>query len=125
MKLLRSVTRRGFEVGTAGWFTITSPRRWFSASSLPSGFQDFLDRPKRTEARVIPFPPSPEGDPTAADRANRPDAAPPLQLINPSAQDHRLMRMVLIALIAAALTLLVLWWLTPNSWYQGDYKNIF
>lgn len=53
MKILRSVTRRGFEVGTAGWFTITGPRRWFPASRLPGGFQDFLDRPKRTEARIV------------------------------------------------------------------------
>ena len=35
MKILRSVTRRGFTVGTAGWFTITSPNRWFAASRLP------------------------------------------------------------------------------------------
>ena len=36
MKLLRSVTRRGFNVGTAGWFTVLRPNTWFPASRLAS-----------------------------------------------------------------------------------------
>ena len=35
MKILRSVTRRGFSVGTAGWFTVLRPNTWFPASRLP------------------------------------------------------------------------------------------
>jgi len=41
MKILRSVNRRGFSVGTAGWFTILRPNTWFPASRLrktPVGF---------------------------------------------------------------------------------------
>ncbi len=35
MKILRSVSRRGFSVGTAGWFTVLKPNTWFPASRLP------------------------------------------------------------------------------------------
>ena len=34
MKILRSVNRRGFNVGTAGWFTVLKPNTWFPASRL-------------------------------------------------------------------------------------------
>jgi len=117
MKVLRSVTRRGFEVGTAGWFTITSPRRWFSASRLPGGFQDFIGQPKRTEARVVTSALAPTRDQEALERANSQEATIPLQIISPNADDRHLMRFVLIALVAAALTLAVLWWMIPaNPW---------
>jgi len=112
MNLLRSVTRRGFTVGTAGWFTITSPRRWFSASQLPTGFQDFLDRPKRTAARIIPFPPPSKRDQMALDRTNRTEATIPLQFISPSASNQHLVRFVLLALTAAALTVFAFWCMT-------------
>ena len=36
MKILRSVNRRGFSVGTAGWFTVLRPNRWFPASRFPA-----------------------------------------------------------------------------------------
>jgi hypothetical protein len=39
MKLLRSITRRGFEVGTAGWFTVLKQNTWFPASRLPGRFR--------------------------------------------------------------------------------------
>jgi len=35
MKILRSVNRRGFSVGTAGWFTVLRPNTWFPASRFP------------------------------------------------------------------------------------------
>jgi len=117
MNLLRSVTRRGFTVGTAGWFTITSPRRWFSASQLPTGFQDFLDRPKRTAARIIPFPPPSKRDQMALDRTNRTEATIPLQLISPSASNLHLIRLILIVLAAAALTVAALWLLDPAHFW--------
>jgi hypothetical protein len=104
MKILRSVTRRGFEVGTAGWFTVTGPRRWFPASRLPGGFQDFIGQPKRTEARVI----VPAPDQKILDGADSHETALPLQLISPSERDHHLIRLVLIVLAAAVLTLSLL-----------------
>jgi hypothetical protein len=38
MKILRSVNRRGFNVGTAGWFTVLRPNTWFPASRLRKTF---------------------------------------------------------------------------------------
>ncbi|HXS77464.1 MAG TPA: hypothetical protein VN753_14890 [Terracidiphilus sp.] len=40
MKILRSVSQRGFSVGTAGWFTILRPNTWFPASRLPGTFRN-------------------------------------------------------------------------------------
>jgi len=101
MKILRSTTRRGFNVGTAGWFTITSPGRWFPASRLPTGFQDFLDQPKRTAPRI---------DPPSPDQKVSDQAATPLQFLSPDARRSPL-RLVLIALVAAVLTLAMLRWI--------------
>ena len=39
MRLLRSITRRGFDIGTAGWFTVLKPNTWFPASRLPGRFR--------------------------------------------------------------------------------------
>lgn len=44
MKILRSVSRRGFSVGTAGWFTILRPNTWFPASRLPNNLPGFGSR---------------------------------------------------------------------------------
>ena len=104
MKILRSVTRRGFEVGTAGWFTITGPRRWFPASRLPGGFQDFLDRPKRTEARIVASVP----DQKILDRADSHETTIPLKLISTGAREFRPIHFGLIVLAAAGLTLILL-----------------
>jgi len=49
MKILRSVSRRGFSVGTAGWFTVLRPNTWFPASSLPRTFPA-LDPGKKADA---------------------------------------------------------------------------
>lgn len=38
MKLLRAVSRRGFSVATAGWFTVLKPNTWFPATRLPRTF---------------------------------------------------------------------------------------
>lgn len=39
MKLLRAITRRGFSVGTVGWFTVLKPNTWFPASRLPNNLR--------------------------------------------------------------------------------------
>jgi hypothetical protein len=38
MKILRSVTRRGFSVGSAGYFAVLKPNTWFPATRLPKPF---------------------------------------------------------------------------------------
>ena len=39
MRILRAVSRRGFSVGTAGWFTILRPNSWYPATRVQGGFK--------------------------------------------------------------------------------------
>jgi hypothetical protein len=99
MKILRSVTRRGFTVGTAGMFTIVSPNRWFAASQFPRSFERL--RGQSAEAAA------------AAGRAPRgadqwAPSSPHIMILSPD--DRHPMRFALIALLATALAFLILWW---------------
>jgi hypothetical protein len=90
MKLLRSITRRGFNVGTAGWFTVLKPNTWFPASRLPGRFRYRSSRSAET---------------TAVDHAISP------RIIIPSTKDRRLVRSALVVLTAVAITSALLWWI--------------
>lgn len=90
MKLLRSITRRGFEIGTAGWFTVLKPNTWFPASRLPGRFR----YRSSTSAGTL-----------AMDRAIS------LRITLPITKDHRLVRSALVVLAAAAITSALLWWI--------------
>ena len=39
MKILRAVSRRGFSVGTAGWFTILRPNSWYPSTRTQGTFK--------------------------------------------------------------------------------------
>lgn len=101
MKLLRSITRRGFTVGTAGWFTVVSPNRWFASSRLPRSshylseeFQTIAGRNKRRHP----------------DQAGSGQAAPPrIMLI--AREDRHPIQIALIVLTAIAITAVVLTWI--------------
>lgn len=90
MKLLRSITRRGFDVGTAGWFTVLKPNTWFPASRLPGRFR---------------YRSSPSAEKTAVDHAIS------LPILLPTTKDHRLGRSALVVLAAVAITSALLWWI--------------
>lgn len=90
MKLLRAVTRRGFNVGTAGWFTVLKPNTWFPASRLPGSFR---------------YRTSESAETTAVDHAI------PLRIIIPSTKDRRLARPALVVLTAVTITSAMLWWI--------------
>lgn len=90
MKLLRSITRRGFEVGTAGSFTVLKPNTWFPASRLP---QSALYRVNRSVKGIATH-----------------DSMSP-QIMLPSMYDRRPARSVLIVLSAIAITSALLWWI--------------
>jgi len=104
MKILRSVTRRGFNVGTAGWFTITSPRPWFAASRLPKASRYLSE-----EFQNI-------GDPTApshpSDIQAGPVAAMPPRIMAINSDARHPMRQMLIVLSAIAITLVLLYWIS-------------
>jgi len=90
MKLLRSITRRGFDIGTAGWFTVLKPNPWFPASRLPRRFR---------------YHGSPSAETTRANQAIS------VRILLPSRNDRRLARSVLVILAAVAITSALLWWI--------------
>ena len=89
MKILRSVTRRGFNVGTAGWFTVLRPNSWFPASRFPQ------------TRRIV------TGHSIGAESAAT--TAPRIRVL--SGPDRNPFRMGLIALAAIAITSTLLVWI--------------
>lgn len=89
MKILRSVTRRGFSFGTAGWFTVLKPNTWFPATRLPVSHryrvgQSPLDiSPAATAPKIITLP----------------------------SEQRGIMRPALTILAAVAITWTLLWWI--------------
>lgn len=104
MNTLRSVVRRGFTVAQAGYFTVTSPNRWFSARQFPDRYPE-LSRPKivaPSDSNAILA----QSSPSFSRRLQPP---PQFKLIGPRAESHRLLRFGLVVLGALALTLVGLW----------------
>ena len=95
VKILRSVNRRGFSLGTAGWFTVLKPNTWFPASRLPVSSR---------------YRGSQSAEATAVDHADSQQMTVPPRIIIPGTQDRRLMRLALVVLAAIAITLALLWW---------------
>lgn len=104
MKVLRSVTRRGFSVGTAGWFTVLRPNTWFAATRLPRSFPHSSDH-FQTAAHAL----------TAEQLARMPlgsqQATLPPRIAVLNGHDRRPLRLALLALAAAVFTLGMLWWI--------------
>jgi hypothetical protein len=96
MKLLRSITRRGFNVGTAGWFTVLKPNTWFPASRLPGRFRYRISQSAET---------------TAVDHVGSQGTTNPPRILIPSREDRRLARLALVVLTAIAITSVLLWWI--------------
>lgn len=90
MKLLRSITRRGFDVGTAGWFTVLKANTWFPASRLPGRFR-YHERPYTDTATL--------------------DRAISLRILVPSRTDRHMVRSAAVILAAVAITSALLWWI--------------
>ncbi|MGA2909099.1 MAG: hypothetical protein ABSE36_15460 [Terracidiphilus sp.] len=104
MNIVRSVVRRGFTVAQAGYFTVTSPNRWFSARQFSDRYPE-LSRPKivaSTDSNTILG----QNAPTLPGRQQLP---PQFELIGPRAENHPMLRFALVVLAAAALTLIGLW----------------
>ena len=90
MKLLRAITRRGFNVGTAGWFTVVKPNTWFPASRLPGSA-----RYRISQSAEMP----------AVDHAISP------RIIVPRTKEGGLVRSALLVLTAVVITSALLWWI--------------
>jgi hypothetical protein len=96
MKLLRSITRRGFNVGTAGWFTVLKPNTWFPASRLPESLRYHTSHSAAT---------------TGGDQAHSPETVDAPRIMIPATVDRRVMRPALIVLSAMVVTSGLLWWI--------------
>ncbi len=95
MKILRSVTRRGFNVSTAGWFTVLRPNTWFPASRLPEKRRHFAVQAKGAES---------------AQESGRPAETPPtLRILELNTRDRQLTRPALVVLAALAVAWVLLW----------------
>jgi len=106
MKTLRALTRRGFNVGTAGYFSVLRPNTWFAASRLPDHPYDL----GRFKEIAKPTP----GQNTQS-RASSPESTMQWQMIDLSRRDRHLFRSSIIVVGAIAITLaLLLWIMHPN-----------
>ena len=95
MKILRSVSRRGYDVGTAGWFTVLRPNTWFPASRLPKNLPGFGMRAEQ----ITPGSLSGTVQPTQWRPAER------------RTDDRNRMRLASAVFGAGAITSAMLWWI--------------
>ena len=95
MKLLRAITRRGFNIGTAGWFTVLKPNTWFPASRLPGKFRYRSSRSAETTA-------------VDHDGSHGTTISPRIMIL--STNDRSLVRLACVVLTAIAITSALLWW---------------
>jgi len=92
MKILRSVTRRGFSFGSAGYFAVLKPNTWFPASRLPVPF-----RFRRSQS-------------AGASAIHQPATLPP-NIMTLSPEHRGLLRPAMVVLAAIAITSTLLWWI--------------
>jgi hypothetical protein len=96
MKILRSVNRRGFNVGSAGWFSILKPNTWFPASRLPGTFRYHGGQSAQSPA---------------LDHADTQQSTIPPRIMIPTTKDHGLIHPALVVVSAMAITSALLWWI--------------
>jgi hypothetical protein len=115
----RTWNRREFDVTPNGYFTVLKSTGWFSAVRLPGGFRYLVGLSKGTaysqalENPTASPPPELISVPVqkSLDHSGSLETAILSQSMIPSTQDHSLMRPVLIALAAIAISWILLWWI--------------
>jgi len=103
MKILRSVTRRGFSVGTAGWFTVLRPNTWFPSSRYPERHRHIVGQ---AAALPVPIPGL-----KASSGADSRGATMPPRIVEIRRENRSLTHMGLIVMAAIAITSVLLWWI--------------
>ena len=96
MKILRSVNRRGFNVGSAGYFSVLKPNTWFPASRLPVPFRYRASQ----SAETSPV---------------RQGAVIPPNIMTLSVEHRGLLHLILVGLAAIAITSGLLWWIMASA----------
>jgi len=117
----RSWNRRETNVAQAGYFTVLRSTGWFSAlSHLPGGYRYVVKGPATPDVLV-----KPEGAEAAPEKGPvSPETAPTLQMVPSIARDLGLPRLALIAVVAAAITvllLLLMHWDSPGGPYKVGF----
>ena len=102
MKILRSVKRRGFSVGSAGWFTVLRPDTWSPVSRLPSSHRRLGIQTRETTEQMTEH--------SAPKIANDQVSAVPWQVFEQNEQPRHPMRSASIVLAALVITAAMLWW---------------
>jgi len=93
VKILRSVNRRGFSLGPAGYFTVLKPNTWFPASRLGDSFH-------HRGYQLGGAANSPSGN-----------AAAPSLSVKLNTNDPGLMRLAVTVFGATVITAALLWWI--------------
>ena len=102
MKILRSVIRRGFNVGTAGYFAVLKPNTWFAASRFLDRFPNLHERVEAAARQTA----------QGQENLSRLSDQPTVHLdLKPPPEPLHLVRLALIILVAAGITVFLLWWL--------------
>jgi len=104
MRILRSLNRRGFDVGTAGYFSVLRQNTWFAASRLSDGFDSLIGRSNRK----VPAHSAVQQTPETFSAQGTTASPPSLELIS---YQQRPLRTAAIVCMAIALTLALLWWI--------------
>jgi hypothetical protein len=102
MRILRSLSRRGFNVGTAGYFNVLRQNTWFAASRLSDGFESLAGRSDWSRPKGPARPETAENPVESA-------ALPPALALLP--HQFQPMRAAIIVCAAIALTMALLWWI--------------
>jgi hypothetical protein len=105
MKILRSVTQRGFSVGTAGWFTVLRPNTWFPATRLHTGPHPLVGRSTGAAESTVPGQLS----------GSRSSTVAPPRIAPLNGNDRQPMRLAVAVLAGAAITSFLLWWMMGFS----------
>jgi hypothetical protein len=96
--------RRETNVAQAGYFTVLRSTGWFSAlSRLPGGYRYLVKGPATPTVLVKP---EGAGTPASEDHDAGPATAPAFETLAPQASGLGLLRLALIALVAAGITAL-------------------
>lgn len=96
--------RRETNVAQAGFFTVLRSTGFFSAlSHLPGGYRYVVKGPAMPNVLVKP---EGAGTATPGNHVEAQQTAPALQILNPKTSGLGVLRLVLIALVAAAITAL-------------------
>lgn len=104
MKTRRTLNRREFSVGTAGWFTVLKPDRWSAASRQPGSLQPLTDRSKQLGSTLAP-------EQEVLNHIDGQVATIAPSLMQLSTHDVRLKRTALIVSAAMTISAVLLWWI--------------